>query len=120
MFSTPDDCNLTSVTLNAISSLETKLLACFDKVQNELLNLKNIIIKNLEMKRNERWRKRVSFLDKKVISLESRHMLEQYGRINEVTCIPWGNRYPWFCASKGLKNKVVDILSGVNVSNDEF
>ena len=60
MFSTPDDCNLTSVTLNAISSLETKLLACFDKVQNELLNLKNIIIKNLQ-EENERLRKRVSF-----------------------------------------------------------
>ena len=48
MISAPDDSNPTPVTLDPISSLETKLLAHFDKVQNELLNVKNIIIKNLQ------------------------------------------------------------------------
>ena len=77
MISTPDDSNPTSVTLNPISSLEIKLLARFDKVQNQLCNFKNIIIKNLR-EENQHLRKRVSFLDKKVILLESRHhMLEQ-------------------------------------------
>ena len=80
MIPTPDDSNPTSVTLDPISSIETKLLARFDEVQNELFNVKNIIIKNLQ-EENERLRKGVSFLYKKVISLESRHnMLEQYGR----------------------------------------
>ena len=37
--STPKDCNPTPVTLGPISSLETKLLARFDEVQNELLNV---------------------------------------------------------------------------------
>ena len=88
--STPEDSYPTPVALDPISNLETKLLDRFDEVQNELLNVKNIIIKNLQ-EENERLRKRVSFLDKKVISLESRHnMLEQYGRRNnlEITGIP--------------------------------
>ena len=64
-------------------------------------------------------RKRVSFLDKKVISLESRHnMLEQYGRRNnlEITGIP--DSVP----QRDLENEVVDILNatGFNVSNDDF
>ena len=70
MISTPDDYNLTPVTLDTISSLEIKSLARFDEVQNELPNVKNIIIKNLQ-EENERLQKRVSFLDKKIISLES-------------------------------------------------
>ena len=103
--------------MDPISSLETKLLARFDDFQNELLNVKNIIIKNLE-EENERLRKRVSFLDKKVISFESRqNMLEQYRRRNtlEITGIPDS------VSQKDLENKVVDILNaiGVNVSNDD-
>ena len=48
MISTPDDSSPTTVTLNPISSLETKLLARLDEVQNKLLNTKNINIKNLQ------------------------------------------------------------------------
>ena len=104
--------------MGPISSLETKLLARFDEVQNELLNIKNIIIKNLQ-EDYERLRKRVSCLDKKLISIESRHnMFEQYGRRNnfEITDIP--DSVP----QRDLENKVVDILNaiGVNVSNDDF
>ena len=117
MISSPDDSNPTPVTLNPISSLETKLLAHFDEVQHELLNVKNII-KNLQ-EGNKSLRKTVSFLDKKVISLKSRHnMLEQYERKNnlEITGIP--DSVP----QRDLENKVVDILNatGVNVSNDDF
>ena len=48
MISNPDDSNPTPVTLDPISSSETKLLAHFDEVQNELLNVKNFITKNLQ------------------------------------------------------------------------
>ena len=118
MISTPDDYNPTPVILDTISSLEIKSLARFDEVQNELPNVKNIIIKNLQ-EENERLQKRVSFLDKKIISLESSYnMLEQYVRKNnlEITGIP--DSMP----QKDLENKVVDILNaiGVNVSNDDF
>ena len=104
--------------MDPLANLESKLLARFDAVQSELLNVKNIIIKNLR-EENERLREKVSQLDKKIISLESRHnMLEQYGRRKnlEITGIP--NSVP----QKDLESKVVNILSviGVNVSKDDF
>ena len=107
-----------TATLDPLANLESKLLARFDAVQSELLNVKNIIIKNLR-EENERLREKVSQLDKKIISLESRHnMLEQYGRRNnlEIKGIP--NSVP----QKDLESKVVNILSaiGVNVSKDDF
>ena len=75
-------------------------------------------MKNLQ-EENKRLQKRGSVLDKKVISIESRHnILEQYGRRNnlEITGIP--DSVP----QRDLENKVVDILNaiGVNVSNDDF
>ena len=48
MISTPDDSNSTPATLDPVSSSVTKLFAHFDEVQYELLNVKNIIIKNLQ------------------------------------------------------------------------
>ena len=53
-----------TATLDPLANLESKLLARFDAVQRELLNVKNIIIKNLQ-EENERLREKVSQLDKK-------------------------------------------------------
>ena len=116
MTSTPDDSNPIFVTLDPNSSLETKLLARFDEVQNEHLNVKNIIMNNLQ-EENERLRKRVSFSDKKFISLETIYnMLEQYGMRNNPEIIGILDSMP----QKDLENKVVDINAiGVNVSNND-
>ena len=116
MTSTPDDSNPIFVTLDPNSSLETKLLARFDEVQNEHLNVKNIIMNNLQ-EENERLRKRVSFLDKKFTSLETIYnMLEQYGMRNNPEIIGILDSMP----QKDLENKVVDINAiGVNVSNND-
>ena len=116
MTSTPDDSNPIFVTLDPNSSLETKLLARFDEVQNEHLNVKNIIMNNLQ-EENERLQKRVSFLDKKFISLETIYnMLEQYGMRNNPEIIGILDSMP----QKDLENKVVDINAiGVNVSNND-
>ena len=63
-----------------IVRLESKLLSRFDNLSTEFLNLKYIIIKNLQIE-NERLRNRVSYLSKRIVSLESNHnMLGQYGR----------------------------------------
>ena len=73
-----------------IVRLESKLLSRFDNLSTEFLNLKDIIIKNLQIE-NERLRNRVSYLNKRIVSLEFNHnMLEQYGRRNniEITGIP--------------------------------
>ena len=117
MTSTPDDSNPIFVTLDPNSSLETKLLARFDEVQNEHLNVKNIIMNNLQ-EENERLRKRVSFSDKKFISLETIYnMLEQYGMRNNPEIIGILDSMP----QKDLENKVVDINAiGVNVSNNDW
>ena len=71
-------------TSDLILSLEKKLLSCFDGVDKELLNLKDVIIKNLQIE-NQRLRSKVNFLENKVIHLEinSNH-LEQYGRRNNL------------------------------------
>ena len=73
-----------------ITNLETKLLSRFDELTKELLNVKDVIIKNLQAE-NERLREKVCSLESKVTSLEiDQNKLEQYGRRNniEVSGIP--------------------------------
>ena len=57
-----------------IACLESKLLSRFDNLSTEFLNLKDIIIKNLQIE-NERLRNRVSYLIKRIASLESNHII---------------------------------------------
>ena len=56
-------------TSETISNLETKLLQRFDELTKELLNVKHVIIKNLQAE-NEHLRENVSDLESKVTSLE--------------------------------------------------
>ena len=73
-----------SETANLNLSFEKKLITSFDGLDKEVLNLKDIIIKNLPVK-NQQLRKKVSALESKVISLESSHnSLEQYGWSNNI------------------------------------
>ena len=62
----------------------------FDEPTTELLNVKDVMIKNLQAQ-NERLREKFSYLYKKVTSLKiNQNKLEQYGRRNniEVSGIP--------------------------------
>ena len=73
-----------------ILNLEKKLLSRFDGLDKEILNLKDIVIKELQLE-NQRLRKKVSDLQKKIYSAEENiNLLEQYGRRNniEITGIP--------------------------------
>ena len=84
----------------------------FDGLNHELLNLKDVIIKNLQVE-NERLRKKINFLENKILTLESEHnSLEQYGRRNniEITGIP--DSVP----DQNLEEKVVDILNKITVN----
>ena len=70
-----------------IARLESKLLSRFDNLSTEFLNLKDIIIKNVQLETNVL----VFYLNKRIASLETnRNMLKQYGRrINiETTSVP--------------------------------
>ena len=71
-------CNATS---ENITNLETKLLLRFDELTKELLNVKDMITKNLQAE-NERLRKKVwRTLESKTTSLEiNQNELEQYSR----------------------------------------
>ena len=56
----------------------------FDGLDNELLKLKDVIIKNLQVE-NERLRKKVNVLESKILTLESDcNSLEQYGQRNNI------------------------------------
>ena len=100
-----------SETATLIINLEKKMTSRFDGLDIELLNLKDVIIKNLQVE-NERLRKKVNVLENKVLTLESEHnSLEQYGRQNntEITGIP--DNVP----DQNLEEKVVDILNEISV-----
>ena len=71
-------------TSETITSLETKLLSRFDELSNELLNVKDVIIKNLQSE-DQLLKEKISSLENKIISLEtSQNILEQYGRRNNI------------------------------------
>ena len=65
-------------------NLEKKILSRFGGFDKELLNLKDVIIKDLQVE-NQRLRMKVNNLENKVISLEiNENHLEHYGRRNNL------------------------------------
>ena len=96
---------------NLIINLEKKLISRFDGVDKVILNLKDVIIKNLQLK-NQRLQTRVNNLENKVISPEiSGNHLEQYGHRNslEITGISDD------VSDQNLKSKVVEVLNEIHV-----
>ena len=94
-----------------IAHLESKLLSRFDNLSTKFLNPKDVIIKDLQ-RENERLKNRVSYIKKRIVSLESNHnMVKQYGTQNniKITGIPdtvQGNE---------LENKVIEIYDTIGV-----
>ena len=82
--------NSTSETSELIINLKSKLLLRFDNLDKEMLNLKDVIIKDLQVV-NQRLRNKINNLEKKATSLEENsNSLERYGRRNilEISGIP--------------------------------
>ena len=97
--------------VSLISLLESKLLSSFDSLSTEFRNLKDIIIKRLQIE-NERLRKRVSYLSKRIVSLEYNHnMLKQYVRQNNIEV----TRTPNTVQDNELENKVIEIFNAISV-----
>ena len=101
-----------SKTANLIINLEKKMTSRFDGLNNKLLNLKDVIIKNLQVE-NKHLRKKVNVLENKILTLESEHnSLEPHGHCNNIEmtgipdCIP----------NQNLKETVVDILNEISVN----
>ena len=104
---TPETLNFSEL----IMCLESKLLTRFDGVDKELLNLKDTIIKDLQIE-NQRLRDKVINLEKRVISLEvGGNLLDQYGRRNnlEMTGITDD------VEDEDLEEKVIKILDKIEV-----
>ena len=92
--------------------MEKKLISRFDGLDKEILNLKDVIIKNLQDE-NQRLRKKVSDLESKVISLESDHnSLEQYGWRNNIEISGILDTVP----NQNLGQKVIEILDEIDAS----
>ena len=101
-----------SETATLIINLEKKITSRFDGLDSGLLNLKDVIIKNLQVE-NERLRKKVNVLENKILTLESEHnSLEQYGRRNNIAITGIPDSLP----DQNLEEKVVDILNEVSVN----
>ena len=89
-------------TSDLIINLEKKILSHFDGLNKELLDLKEVIIKDLQVE-NQRLQMKVNNLENKVMSLEiNGSHLEQYERNNlEITGIPDD------VSDKNLEEKVI-------------
>ena len=60
-------------------NLDSKLLLRFDNSDKEMLNLQDVIIKDIQIE-NQRLRNKINNLEKKSISLaENSNSIEQYG-----------------------------------------
>ena len=93
-------------------TLEKTMLMHFDGVDKELLNLKDVFIKNLQIE-NQRLRSRVDNLEKKVIYLEENgNLLEQYGRRNNLEITGISNEIE----DVDLEGKVIEILDKIEVN----
>ena len=95
-----------------IISYEQKTLSRFDGLDKEFLNLKDVIIKDLQVE-NQRLCMKVNNLENKVMSLEiNGNHLEQYRRGNNllITGIPDD------VSDKNLEEKVIQVLSEIQVN----
>ena len=100
-----------SETVTLIINLEKKKTFRFDGLGNELLNLKDVIIKNIQVE-NEHLRQKVNVLENKLLTLENEHdSLEQYGHRNntEITGIP--DSVP----DQNLEEKLAVLLNEISI-----
>ena len=84
----------------------------FYGLDSGLLNLKDVIIKNLQVE-NERLRKKVNVLKNKILTLKSEHNSpKQYGRSDNIEITGTADSVP----HQNLEEKVVDILNEISVN----
>ena len=80
-------------------------------MDKEILNLKDVIIKNLQIK-NQRLQTRVNDLENRVLSLEiSGNHLNQYGRRNNLEI----TRISDDVSDENLEGKVIKVLNEIQV-----
>ena len=105
-----ENCNLEKFEL--IINLESKFLLRFDNLDKEMLNLKDVIIKDLQVE-DQRLHKKINKLEEKVILLEgNNNSLEQYGRRNSLET----TEIPSDVDDQNLEEKEIEILDKIEVN----
>ena len=95
-----------------LAKLEQNIIKGISELKDEVLNLKNIIIKNLQ-EGNARHDAKCNYFEKKVVSLEAKlNHLSQYGRRNNLVL----SGIPDIVEDKNLESTVSSILSDTHVS----
>ena len=97
--------------------LEENIINCINNLKEEIVNLKDIIIKRLQDE-NEKLRAKCSTLENKVITLEQNlNSLGQYGRRKNLVLSGIPENIP----DNQLENTVASILSdiGINIQSEE-
>ena len=105
-------------TSDLIINIEKKIISRFDGLHKELFNLKDVMIKDLQVE-NQRLRMKVNNLDNKVMSLEKNgNHLEQYGRKNNLQITGISEEV----SEENLEEKGIHVLSEiqVNVSSSDI
>ena len=98
--------------------LEENIINCINNLKEEIINLKDIVIKRFQDE-NERLRAKFSTLENKVVTLEQNlNSLGQYGRRNNLVL----TGIPESMLDNQLENTVSSILSdvGVRIQSEEI
>ena len=98
--------------LSSLSKVESNLMQNITILKDEVINLKDIIVKNLQDE-NKRLKTKVNVLENIYIDLEiQNNNLDQYSRRNNVEI----SGIPQSVSDNQLEEKVVDILKAIDVN----
>ena len=98
--------------LSALSKVESNLMQNITNLKDEVIILKDIIIKNLQDE-NKRLKTKVNVLENKIIDLEiQNNNVDQYSRRNNVEI----SGIPQSISDTQLEENVVHILKAIDVN----
>ena len=98
--------------LSSLSKVESNLMQNITILKDEVINLKDIIVKNLQDE-NKRLKTKVNVLENTIIDLEiQNNSLDQHSRRNNVEI----SGIPQSVSDNQLEEKVVDILKAIDIN----
>ena len=100
------------VSSEALAKLEKNIISTINCRKEEIISLKDIIIKRLQ-EENKKFREKCSKLENGVVSDESSvNALEQYGRRNNIVV----SGIPGHVSERDLEETVISVLSDIEVN----
>ena len=97
--------------ISLLNNLEKFIVKSINSLKNEIINLKDIVIKNLQGE-NTRLKVKCAKLENRVAILESNHNdLAQYGRLNNVV----SSGFPENVPDNNLESMVISVLLDIDL-----